>query len=110
MEALVAAAAAAAAAVAVFISRLPCCAARCRPWSACRDSYGSAGERFDQHLYRSADAAYLHRFIEQSSRDMYAEFMSDDTWKLSFGKFLEVYFYNRLARCAAEKEGLSSKG
>ena len=42
----------------------------CRPWSACRDSYGSAGERFDQHLYRSADAAYLHRFIEQSSRDM----------------------------------------
>ena len=25
--------------------------------------------------------------------------MSEDTWKMSFGKFLEVRFYNRTATC-----------
>jgi hypothetical protein len=27
------------------------------------------------------------------------QLMSDETWKMSFGKFLEIFFYNRSARC-----------
>ena len=42
---------------------------------------------------------YMHSYCKECERVVTPEVaMSDETWKMSFGKFLEITFYNRSAR------------
>ena len=43
---------------------------------------------------------YLHSFCKECQRVVTPKIeISDETWKLSFGKFIEMNFYNHSARC-----------
>lgn len=47
---------------------------------------------------------YMSSFCRECNQTVTPEnFMSDETWKMSFGKFLEISFYNRNARCRVGK-------
>ena len=64
-----------------------------------RDGQG-LGQGQGQGQYSPYSATiYMHSYCKECERVVTPEVaMSDETWKMSFGKFLEITFYNRSAR------------
>eukprot|EP00981_Chlorochromonas_danica_P012757 scaffold5387_cov251-Ochromonas_danica.AAC.7 len=60
----------------------------------------------DENAYLNRDPhnapLYLSSYCKDCGRVVTpSRLLSDETWKMSFGKFLEITFYNRSARCQA---------
>ena len=65
-----------------------------------RDGQG-LGTRSGQGQYSPySSTIYMHSYCKECERVVTPEVaMSDETWKMSFGKFLEITFYNRSGGC-----------
>ncbi len=68
--------------------------------AADRGERGGGGERIYSKDYAFQLPIYMSSFCKECRAVVTpCVVMSDETWKMSFGKFMEMTFYNRSARC-----------